>query len=43
VNRIVSINRQSVQFFFRAQYNVKNASGSDKWTLAAGVSLLGQQ
>jgi hypothetical protein len=29
--------------FLRAQYNVKNASCSDKWTLAAGVSLLGQQ
>src|SRR5215475_2962677 len=34
VNRIVSINGQSVHFFLRAQYNVKNASGSDKWTLA---------
>jgi hypothetical protein len=43
VNRIVSINGQSVHFFFRAQYNVKNASGSDKWTLATGVSVLGQQ
>jgi len=43
VNRIVSINGQSVHFFFRAQYNVKNASGQDKWTLAAGVSLLGRQ
>ena len=42
VNRIVSINSQSIQFFFRAQYNVKNASGSDKWTLEAGVSLLRQ-
>jgi len=43
VNRIVSINGQSVHFFFRAQYNVKNASGQDKWTLAAAVSLLGRQ
>ncbi len=42
VNRIVSINSQSIQFFFRAQYNVKNASGSDKWTLETGVSLLRQ-
>lgn len=43
VNRIVSINGQSVHFFFRAQYDAKNVSGSDKWTLATGVSLLGQQ
>jgi hypothetical protein len=43
VNRIVSINGQSIHFFIRAQYNVKNASGSDKWTIATGVSLLGQQ
>jgi len=42
-NRIVSVESQSIHFFFRAQYNVKNASGSDKWTLTAGVSLIVQQ
>jgi hypothetical protein len=42
VNRIVSLKSESIHLFFRAQYNVKNASGTDKWTLVAGVSLVVQ-
>jgi len=43
VNRIVSVDSQNIHFFFRAQYNLKNSSGQDKWTLTAGVSLIVQQ
>lgn len=43
VNRIVSLNNQKIHLFFRAQYNAKDVSGSDKWTLVTGVSILGQQ
>ena len=39
-NRIVSIQSQNIHLFFRAQYDLKNESGSDKWTLAAGFSLI---
>jgi hypothetical protein len=40
LNRIMWISGQSVHLFFRSQYNLKNASGSDKWTLVAGVSIV---
>jgi hypothetical protein len=41
LNRIFTWrDKQAVHLFFRAQYNAKNDSGSDKWTLAAGISLL---
>ena len=35
-----SRDKQAVHLFFRALYNAKNDSGSDKWTLTAGISLL---
>jgi hypothetical protein len=40
LNRIVSFENQNIHLFFRAQYDLKNESGSDKWTLAAGFSLI---
>ena len=43
LNRIVSFENQNIHLFFRAQYDLKNESGSDKWTLAAGFSLIVQQ
>jgi hypothetical protein len=42
VNRILSPAHQDVHLFFRAQYNAKNDSGSTKWTLEAGISLIVQ-
>src|SRR5215467_15483561 len=36
LNRIVSFEKQDIHFFIRAQYEAKNDSGSDKWTIAAG-------
>jgi hypothetical protein len=43
LNRIVSFENQDLHLFFRAQYDLKNESGSDKWTLEAGFSLILQQ
>jgi hypothetical protein len=43
LNRIVSFDNQNIHLFFRAQYELKNESGSDKWTLAAGFSLIPKQ
>ena len=43
LNRIVSFEKQDIHFFFRAQYEAKNDSGADKWTLVAGVSFILQQ
>jgi hypothetical protein len=43
LNRIVSLETQAIHLFFRAQYNLKNESGSDKWTLSAGFSLIVSQ
>lgn len=43
LNRIVSLENQDIHLFFRAQYDLKNESGSDKWTLTAGLSLILQQ
>ncbi len=43
LNRILSLAHQDVHLFFRAQYNLKNESGSDKWTLTAGFSLIERQ
>jgi hypothetical protein len=40
VNRILSRGKDHIHLFFRAQYNLKNESGSDMWTLAAGISLI---
>jgi hypothetical protein len=42
LNRIVTVDDQPIHFFFRAQYEAKNASGSDKWTLVGGFSLIFQ-
>jgi hypothetical protein len=42
LNRIASLQHQDIHLFFRAQYNAKNDSGSDKWTLSAGFSLIVQ-
>ena len=42
LNRIVTVDTQPIHFFFRAQYEAKNASGSDKWTLVGGFSLIFQ-
>jgi hypothetical protein len=43
VNRILHLKTQKTQLFFRGQYNLKNESGSDKWTLAAGFTLIVNQ
>jgi hypothetical protein len=43
LNRIVSFENQDIHFFIRAQYEAKNDSGSDKWTIVAGVSFILQQ
>ena len=43
LNRIVSFKNQDIQFFIRAQYEAKNDSGSDKWTIVAGVSFIRQE
>jgi hypothetical protein len=43
LNYVVARNKQDIQFFFRAQYNAKNESGSEMWTLNAGVSLIPKQ
>jgi len=43
LNRIVSFEKQDIHFFIRAQYEAKNDSGSDQWTIAAGVSFILQQ
>ena len=40
LNRILTLAYQDIHLFFRAQYNLKNESGSDKWTLTAGFSLI---
>jgi len=40
LNRILSLQNQAMHVFFRAQYDLKNESGSDKWTLTTGFSLL---
>jgi len=40
LNRILSFESQDIHVFFRAEYNAKNDSGSDKWTLTAGFSLI---
>lgn len=40
LNRIVSVEEQRIHLYFRAQYNLKNDAGSDKWTLIAGFSLI---
>jgi len=40
LNRILSLAQQDIQLFFKAQYDLKKESGSDKWTLAAGFSLI---
>jgi len=40
LNRIVSLESQDIHLPFRAQYNAANNSGSDKWTLEAGFSLI---
>jgi hypothetical protein len=42
INRILS-KSESIHLFFRAQYNLKNESGADMWTLTAGVSLIPKQ
>jgi hypothetical protein len=43
LNRIVSLEKQDIHFFIRAQYEAKNDSGSDKWTIATGLSFILQQ
>ena len=43
LNRVVSFEKQDIHLFIRAQYEAKNDSGSDKWTIAAGVSFILQQ
>jgi hypothetical protein len=43
LNRILSREREDIHVFFRAQYNLQNESGSNMWTLTAGVSLIPKQ
>ena len=43
LNRIVSLESQDIHLFFRAQYNATHDTGSDKWTLQAGFSLIIRQ
>ena len=43
LNRVVSFDKQDIHLFIRAQYEAKNDSGSDKWTIAAGVSFILQE
>jgi len=43
LNHILSLDNQDIHVFFRAQYNLKAESGSDKWTISAGISLIMQQ
>jgi len=43
LNRIVSFKDEDIHFFVRAQYQAKNNSKSDKWTIESGVSLVLQQ
>ena len=40
LNRIESWRKQDIQLFVRGQYNAKNDSGSDKWTISAGITLI---
>lgn len=40
LNRVVSRGNGHVELFFRAEYNLKNDSGSSKWTLNAGLTLV---
>jgi hypothetical protein len=40
LNRILSLAHQEVHLFFQGQYNAKNDSGSTKWTLTSGISLI---
>ena len=42
LNRILSFKHQDLHLFLRTQYNLKQESGSDKWTLTAGLSLIMQ-
>ena len=43
LNRILPREKEDIHLFFKAQYNAKNDSGSDKWTLQIGVSLIPKQ
>src|SRR5438552_15755297 len=36
LNRILSFKHQDIHLYLRTQYNLKQESGSDKWTLTAG-------
>jgi hypothetical protein len=40
LNRIFSRAKEDIHLFFRAEYNVKNVSGSTMWTLQTGLSLI---
>jgi hypothetical protein len=40
LNRVLSRGKDHLELFFRAQYNLKNDSGSNKWTMVAGLSLI---
>ena len=43
LNRVLSRKSEDIHLFFGAQYNLKQASGSNMWTLTAGVSLIPKQ
>jgi len=42
LNRILSFKQPDIHLYLRTQYNLKQESGSDKWTLTAGLSLIMQ-
>jgi hypothetical protein len=43
LNRILPRDKESVQLFFTAEYNLKNIAGQTMWTLTAGVTLIPKQ
>jgi hypothetical protein len=40
LSHILSLEQQPIQLLFRAQYNLKQERGSDKWNLTAGFAIL---
>jgi hypothetical protein len=43
LNRILPRDKESVQLFFTAEYNLKNIAGQTMWTLTAGGTLIPKQ
>ena len=43
LNRILPRDKESVQLFFKAEYNLKNIAGQTMWTLTAGITLIPKQ